>query len=187
VTFGTNYHAVVSVTVAPKFTGTPTGGVNVYLNGRAMCGTLLTDGKAACTVPTGQNAGRYTITASYSGDGNFTASTSAAQHLTVAREKTSTSLALSKTTITYRHETAEKLTATVSSPVPNRATGKVTVKAGRTTICVITLKTGSKSSGSCTLKATQLKPGTYHLTVSYPGDGNYAPSNSSSKSLKVAA
>lgn len=188
VTFGTSYHVVVSVTVAPKFTGTPTGTLYIYLNGSVMCETLLTDGKAACTVPEGQNGGRYKITASYAGDGNFAASTAAPQYLTVAREKTSTSLALSKATITYGHETAEKLTVTISSPVPSSATGKVTVKAARTTVCVITLKQGSnKSTGSCTLKATQLKPGTYHLTASYPGDGNNAPSNSSSKSLKVAA
>ena len=53
---------------------------------------------------------------------------------------------------------------------------------------MITLKQGStKSTGSCTLKVTQLKSGTYQLTASYPGDGNYAPSNSPRKSLKVAA
>jgi Bacterial Ig-like domain (group 3) len=187
VTFGTRYHAVVSVTVAPQFTGTPTGTLFIYLNGSAMCETLLTGGKAACAVPEGQNGGRYKITASYGGDGNFAASSAAAKYLTVAREKTSTSLALSKATITYGHETAEKLTVTISSPVPNRATGKVTIKAGRTTVCVITLERGSKSTGSCTLKATQLRSGTYQLTASYPGNGNYAPSNSSRKSLKVVA
>jgi ricin-type beta-trefoil lectin protein/Big-like domain-containing protein len=84
VTFGTSYKSVVSVAVKPQFTGTPVGGVDVYLNGRPMCGAALTAGKMSCDVTGGQNAGRYAITASYNGDGNFAASTSAAQYLTVA-------------------------------------------------------------------------------------------------------
>jgi hypothetical protein len=47
--------------------------------------------------------------------------------LVSARPGTSTSLALSKATITYGHETAEKLTVTISSPVPGTSNGKVTV------------------------------------------------------------
>jgi hypothetical protein len=85
VTFGTKYNAIVSVTVAPQFTGTPTGDVTVYLNGNPMCAAALTAGKASCAVTGGLNAGRYAITVSYTGNGNFASSTSAAQYLTVAR------------------------------------------------------------------------------------------------------
>lgn len=88
VTSGTKYNAAVSVTVAPRFTGTPTGDLTIFLNGKAMCSPALTAGKASCTVPGGLNAGRYAITASYIGDGNFASSTSAAQYLTVAPSRT---------------------------------------------------------------------------------------------------
>jgi len=84
VTSGTNYNATVSVTVDPQFTGTPTGDLTVYLNGKAICWPTLTAGQASCAVTGGLNAGRYPITASYVGDGNFASSTSAAQYLTVA-------------------------------------------------------------------------------------------------------
>jgi large repetitive protein len=186
VTFGTSYQVNASVTVSPQFTGTPTGGVTVYLNGTAACAGSLTNRTATCALPRGQNAGRYQITASYGGDGNFTAANAAAQYLTVARGKSSTTLALAKATITYRHETAETLSVTVTSPVPGNATGKVTIKAGSASVCVITLQPGTtKSSGSCTLKATQLRPGTYYLKAGYAGDGNNAPSTSASKTLRV--
>ena len=85
VTFGTKYNAIVSVSVAPRFTGTPTGDVTVYLNGNPMCAAALTAGKASCAVTGGLNAGRYAITVSYTGDGNFASSTSVARYLTVAR------------------------------------------------------------------------------------------------------
>jgi ricin-type beta-trefoil lectin protein/Big-like domain-containing protein len=84
VTSGTNYNAAVSITVDPRFTGTPTGDLTVYLNGKAICWPTLTAGKASCAVTGGLSAGRYKITASYTGDGNFASSTSAAQYLTVA-------------------------------------------------------------------------------------------------------
>ena len=58
--------------------------------------------------------------------------------------RTSTRLTLAKTTITYGHENAEKFTVSVSGTTGNvLATGKVTVKVGRTTLCTITLSRGS--------------------------------------------
>jgi hypothetical protein len=124
------------------------------------------------------------VVVNYGGDTDFLSATSATRYLTVARAKTSTSLSLSKATITYGHENAEKLTVSVSHLSSSYATGKVTIKAGSTTICTISL---SKGTGSCTLSTTKLRAGTYHLSASYGSDTNYASSNSSGKTLKVAA
>jgi hypothetical protein len=181
VTFGTKYKADISVTVAPKYAGTPTGDVAVYLNGNSLGSLALVGGKASgLTVPTGLKTGRYAIMATYPGDRNFADST-ATGYLTVVREKTTTRLVLSKVSVTYGHENSERLTVTVT---PGDATGKVTVKAGATTVCVITLKSGK---GTCTLRASQLKRGTYHLIARYPGDSNNLSSASASTTLKVAA
>jgi hypothetical protein len=158
--------------------------VTIAINGAVYCTAVIVNGKGSCALPGFWDAGRYKITASYSGDSNYAGST-ATQYLTVVRAKTSTSLTLSKATITYGRETAEKMTVTISAPTQNSATGKVTIRAGQTTICVITLKPGNQSNGSCTLKAAQLRPGTYHLTASYPGDFDYVGSASSLKTLKV--
>lgn len=66
-----------------------------------------------------------------------------------------TGLTLAKTAITYGHETAEKLTVSVSHAGSVYATGKVEVKSGSTVVCTITL---NKGTGSCTLTARRLTP-----------------------------
>ncbi|WP_187365732.1 Ig-like domain-containing protein [Trebonia kvetii] len=60
--------------------------------------------------------------------------------------------------------------------------GKVTVKAGRTAVCVITLKSGK---GTCTLTARKLPAGTYTLTAAYPGSTDYAGSAAAKKTLTI--
>jgi hypothetical protein len=92
-----------------------------------------------------------------------------------------TALTLSTGTIAEGKETAEHLTVTVKSPSGTPA-GSVTVKAGGATLCKIALKAGK---GSCTLKASQLKPGTYKLTAAYSGGAKYIPSTSATAALKV--
>lgn len=185
VAFGTNYKSVVSVTVKSQYAGSPAGNPEFDLNGSTWCTPTLTAGKASCAVATGLNAGRYAITAHYLGDGNFAASASATQYLTITKQKTSLGLTLAKTAITDGHETAEKFTVKISAAaLPSKATGKVIIKTSRTTLCVITVK---NAGGSCTLRAWQLKAGTYWLWATYSGDVNFLASNSAGRSLKVAA
>jgi hypothetical protein len=105
-------------------------------------------------------------------------------YLTVRKAKTATSLTLAKSPVTYGHETAEKLSVSVTHVGDVYANGKVTVKAGSTTVCLITMSSGH---GSCTLSAKALKAGTYHLVASYPGNAYYLASASASKTLNVAA
>jgi hypothetical protein len=105
-------------------------------------------------------------------------------YLTVNKAKTATSLTLAKPAVTYGHETAENLTVAVSHLGGIYADGKITVRAGSRTVCLVTL---SRGHGSCTLSAKALKAGTYHLVASYPGNAYYLASASASKTLKVAA
>jgi hypothetical protein len=129
-------------------------------------------------------AGRYPVVVNYGGDTDFQGATSATQYLTVARAKTTTGLSLSTAIITYGHENAERLTVSASHLSGSYATGKVTIRAGTTVICTISL---SKGAGTCILSTTRLKAGTYHLTATYSGDVNYAPSTSVVRVLKVVA
>jgi hypothetical protein len=94
---------------------------------------------------------------------------------------TSTAQALSVSKVSYGKETAEHISVhvTATSGTPG---GKVTVKAGSKTICVITLKSGK---GSCTLTAKQLAKGTYHLQASYPGQFGYGASAAKLATLTV--
>ena len=128
--------------------------------------------------------GTAQISASYAGDGNFSASTAAAQALTIAKATSTTTLTLSPAKVTYGHEQAGKITATVVPQYTGTPTGKVTVTAGTgATVCVITLSGGS---GECVLKATQFSPGAVKLTASYSGDGNFTAAASGIATLTIA-
>jgi hypothetical protein len=145
----------------------------------------LTAEKATCTNSAGILApGRYGYIAYYDGNADFAPSASATRHLTVSKAKTTTTLTLAKTTVTYGHENAEKLAVSVSHVGGVFAAGKVTVRIGGTVLCTISLRQGS---GSCTLASKRLQVGTYHLTAGYLGNGDYYGSVSSSKTLKVTA
>jgi hypothetical protein len=91
-------------------------------------------------------------------------------------------LHLSRGSIIYGHETAERLTVDVTSHYANALTGTVTIKAGSTTLAVLTLKSGQ---ASYTLRAKQLKTADYALTVTYSGDTAYLASSSAAVKLKV--
>src|SRR5262249_56411392 len=101
-----------------------------------------------------------------------------------ASQATSTSLSLAAAKVTYGHEQSAKLSVTVTPEAGGIPTGKVTVKAGSASLCTITLGGGT---GSCTLAAAKLRPGTYQLTASYGGDNLYNGSTSAQHALTVAA
>ena len=91
------------------------------------------------------------------------------------------SLTLSRSSVAYGHENAEKLTVKVTSPLGGTPTGTVSIKIKSTVLCTIRLADGA---GSCTLSAKRLEPGTYSLTASYGGSTSYT-GTSASKTLKV--
>lgn len=127
-------------------------------------------------------AGRFVIKASYFGGDGFQAS-SATATVTIAKARSSTSLKLSHSTITYGHESTEKLTASIGRVGNTTFSGsKITIKPGATTVCTVTLK---NDTGSCTLSNKKLKKGSYTLVASFPGNTDLLAS-SARKSLKVA-
>jgi hypothetical protein len=143
----------------------------------------LGGGTGSCTLAARKlRPGTYQLTASYSGDTVYNGSTSAQHALTVAAEPTSTGLALSAGTVKLGHEQSEHLTVMVKPAFGGTAAGQVTIKAGSTGICTITL---AKGAGSCTLSASQMRPGKYILTGTYTGTSRYAASTSPKKTLTV--
>jgi hypothetical protein len=85
-------NVTLTATVAPATSGTPTGTVSFFDNGNPLGTATLTNGIATystTTLPLGTNA----ITASYSGDVNFTAATASAVSVTVAPNVLSVSAA----------------------------------------------------------------------------------------------
>src|SRR6185312_3089608 len=110
------------------------------------------------------------------------ASASGSKTLTVTQAPTSTTLTLSAARIKLGHEQAEHLTVQVRPQTSGVPAGKVTIKTGSVTLCVVTLKS---ARGSCTLTASKLRPGTYKLTARYGGRTPYTASVSKKKTLTV--
>jgi len=184
-TYGNEPSEKVTVNVSSPDGGTPTGTVTVTApGGGKLCTITLAGGKGSCTdAKPALPAGKDTLTGTYRGNEDYVAARGTAT-VAVQRAATSTALTLSKPTVTYGHESAEKLTVKVSHVGSGYATGKVAVRAGKTTICTITLR---KGTGSCTLSGKRLKDGSYKLVAVFAGNADYNPSTSPGKVLKVVA
>jgi large repetitive protein len=186
VAFGSESGEQFTATVAPQYAaaGTPTGTVTVAESGTTLCTITLAGGTGSCTMAdSALPPGNYQATGTYNGDTYFAGSASAAQPVTVTSGGSATSLALSSASVTYGAEQAETFTATVSSSSPGTPTGTVTIAESGTTLCTISLASGT---GSCSLSATTLPGGTYKVTASYGGDSNFGASSSAGSVLTVA-
>ncbi len=153
-----------------------------------VCTFTLSSGSGSCVLGgTAVKGVTVKLTASYLGGASgpvaFSPSTSGTVSLAVAKAGTSTALTLSAGTAKYGHEQSEKLAVTVSPQYSGTPTGKVTIKAGSMVWCTVTLNGGK---GGCTLSASQLRPGTYHLVAYYLGDGNFGTSASPARTLTVS-
>jgi hypothetical protein len=101
----------------------------------------------------------------------------------VPKATSSTILKLSTTKFTYGDEQTEHLSLTVSPQFPGSTpTGSVTIKESSTTLCTITLSAGK---GSCSLSASRLSAGTYHLVATYGGSTDFDGSASAKETLSV--
>jgi hypothetical protein len=107
------------------------------------------------------------------------------QAMVATELRSSTALTLSKTRVAYGGETAVRAGVTVSPGTPS---GTVTVNAVETSggskikVCTITLTSGT---GSCTLAATVLPAGKYHVTASYAGSATVPASTSGKVTLTI--
>jgi len=91
---------------------------------------------------------------------------------TTTQLPSATTLSLSWPFASYGDEQAEDLSVTVGG-AGSTPTGTVTITAGLTTVCTVSLTDGA---GSCALTATELDPAAVNLVASYSGDATFAPS-----------
>jgi hypothetical protein len=86
-----------------------------------------------------------------------------------------TALKLSPLQVTYGNEQVELMSVKVSPEFPAPTpTGKVTISAGKSSLCVLTLLSGK---GSCGLTSKEFKTaGTYHIVATYGGSLKFAGS-----------
>ena len=184
--YGNEHAPVFTVTASPQFAGSPTGTVALTAGTTALCTVTLTAGTGSCQLasPTLVPAGSYTVVASYGGDTNFTGS-GAFGFLTVSQAATAAAVSFTPSSLTVGAETAGRFTPTLTlTPSPNGTpSGLVTVTATATATDVATalcsMAAGSATGAtSCSpASTTLLAPGTYTVSVAYPGDQNFGASS----------
>ena len=159
------------------------GGAVTFYDGAAALNTTAT------TVSNGQSllsvnalsVGAHSLTASYSGDTNYAASsTSSATMVTVTKASTTTSLASS--TASASPGTAVTLTAAVMASTSGTPTGTVNFFNGVKQIGMATLD----GSAHALYVTNTLATGAHSITATYAGDANYAASSAGSVTETVS-
>jgi len=167
------------VTVKSSTTGVPGGSVTFKDGATNLSTVALSAGSA--TFNTGAlGIGTHAITAVYSGNANFVASTSAKLTQTVNKAKTTTKLASSLNPSTKG--TAVTFTATITPAFSGAPGGVVTFKDGTTTLGTASVNTTTKQA---VFKTASLAAGTHSITAAYGGNGNFNASTSTALSQKV--
>ena len=161
---------VITAVVVPSAGGTVTGTVT-FLDGTSSLGTAAVSSNTAQLSLSSLSVGSHSITAKYSGDGNFTASTSTAVTQTVNQASTATSAASNLNPAAFGQ--AVVFTATVQPNGGGTATGTVTFLDGTTSLGMATV-----SSNLAQLSLSGLSVGSHSITAKYSGDGNFTASTS---------
>ena len=160
----------LTATVTPS---SATGSVQ-FFNGSTLLGAASLTGGVAQLSTASLPVGTDSLTAVYSGDSNYTGSSSGVVQQTV-EISTTISLTNSPSTITFGANVT--LTATVS---PSGATGTVQFFDGGNLI-----GTASLSSGQARLTTSSLPAGANSLTAVYSGDATHSASTSSARTETV--
>ena len=174
-----NQTVTFTATVTSNTTGVPTGTV-AFMNGATSLSMVPLNGSGVASLSVALPLGSYSITAVYSGDGNFNTSTSTPP-VTELVQKAATTVNLSAPNAANLNQSVT-FTATVAPGALGTPTGTVTFMDGGTT------QVGSSSlnaSGVATFSTSTLGAGTNNITAVYNGDNNYSSITSSQQSVDV--
>ena len=148
-------------------------GLVTFEDGTTSIGTETLTGGSATFITTSLSVAGHAITAVYSGDTNFTGSTSLGLNQTVNQASTSTTLTTSASAAADGQTLTFTASVTAASPGAGTATGTVTFCDGTTSI-----GTGALASGTATLTTANLALGCHGITALYSGDTNFSLSTS---------
>ena len=159
-----------TATITPQYGGQVSGTVT-FKDGSTTMGSGAVSGDVASLTTGDLTIGTHFITAVYSGDSNFTGSTSNTLSQVVANATTTTTLlssinpSVSGKSVTF--------TATVSSSGGGTPTGKIEYLNGTAVLATVKL-----TSGSAKYTTSKLPPGSNSITSVYGGDSNNSGSTS---------
>jgi hypothetical protein len=167
--------------------GVATGSVT-YIDGSTTVGTATVRAAGnyatfpAPATPYVYAVGSHSLTAKYSGDPSFSASTSAAVAFTVVKATTSMTATEASASVNY-NDASDAANVTITTPynIGVAPTGTVTMTGNGTTVGTIASLTASVASGTSwvlagagAINGNLLAPGNNVVTLTYSGDANYA-------------
>ena len=185
VTPGAPYTFTASVIAAAPQPNTPkpTGSVSFYVDGAFGAITTLISGTASLSDTQLYIApGSHVITAIYSGDTNYQASTSASQPLTISQTSNPSTTSLTVSPSTVVQGTAVTVAASVSPSTPT-PTGTVQLILDGNLFGTRTTVTGATTN--LPLSTGTLQAGTHILQFFYSGDALHQAGTSSAVTLTV--
>src|SRR5213594_4481140 len=164
----------LTATVAPVLADTiaPTGTV-VFKDGATTLGVVTLVNGSASLVTSALATGAHSLTASYSGDLEFSASTSAVRIQTVNPGQTTTTLTSTPNPSLAGQAVTLSTTVTAVAPAVGVPTGTVTFRDGANALATVALVNGSAS-----LVTSTLTTGNHSLTAVYSGSANFLASTS---------
>lgn len=157
--------------VTPSPSNPVTGTVN-FLDFGVSIGSGVVSGNTAHFSTTTLSVGSHAITAQYSGDSNFTGSTSAPITEGISVGATTTAITVSPNPATFAQSVT--LTGTVTPPTGLSATGTINFMDGTTSLGTATI-----TNNAAQLSITTLALGAHSLTAVYSGSAALATSTSS--------
>jgi hypothetical protein len=164
----------VTVSAAAPGSGTPTGTVQFSIDGTKFGSVVaLAGGSATSGSISTLKLGNHTITASYSGDGNFTASAAPSLTQVVNKDNTTTNLVVTVNPSVYGQSISFTASVAAVAPGTGTPTGSVTFSDGTTTLKTVTL-----TAGAATYTSTKLATGPQSITAAYNGNSTFATSTS---------
>jgi hypothetical protein len=163
--------SVIYTATVTSIIGAPPDGENVtFKQGSIVLGAgTLSNGMATLSY-SGLGVGTKAVTAVFSGDANFAASTSKSLSQVIAKATSTTTLVSSQNPFNFGQSVT--LTVTVASQYSGTPTGSVTFRDGTTP-----LKTVALSGGSASYSTSKLARGTHTITVTYNGSTNFSTSS----------
>lgn len=162
---------LLSASIVPQ---SATGTV-AFKDGTNTLSTVNVVGGVAVLNTTSLTTGTHSLTAVYSGDSNFSGSTSTPVSASVGLTQTTTTLAASPTTANAGQSVT--LTATVT---PSGATGTVAFQEGGNTI-----GSGTLTNGTATFSTASLTGGSHSIVAVYSGDTKFATSSSAAVTVTI--
>jgi len=168
---------VLTAAVTPN---TATGTVT-FTDGNTPLGTVaLTGGIATLNVTTLAN-GSHSITAAFTGTGNFGPSTSTPVPVSIGLNSTTTTLTVSPQSPNYGDTVTLTAKVTPTAAGAAAATGSVAFSDGSNS-----LGSANLNAGTASITTSALTAGAHSLTATYSGDTVNATSNSNTVSLTIS-